>query len=227
MTNNNSIYALGDIHGEWGHTILTIKTFDLRDCVIISVGDIGIGLGTFGEQEEKLSSVNELLKDRNIEFMGVRGNHDDPEYFQGDYNFSNMSFLKDYTVKNIFGRKFQFVGGAVSIDRVDRLEDVSWWRDEIFNLDLFLAEKCDVLITHSAPSYVFNAQKCFIETYLNRDESLWDDLVKERKDHDLLIDHCQPNKHYCGHFHISQALKSPKEHGCESRILDINELILI
>ena len=65
--------------------------------------------------------------------------------------------LADYTVEEIGGKTYLFVGGALSIDRELRLEGHSWWSDEdIKELSddewNSIAGKFDVVITHTAPS---------------------------------------------------------------------------
>ena len=221
---NISIYILGDTHGNWTPLLSRINYFDIRDCTIIHVGDIGLGFKDFDDQEEELEKINESFKERGINFMGIRGNHDDPQYFDGHYNFTNMDFLPDYTVREIGGRKFQFIGGATSVDRMQRKEDISWWKDEKFDFDPDRCVKCDVLITHSAPSWNGPTDKDPISNWCRVDKDLWSELQLERIEHSRVIELCQPSRHYCGHFHLSS---SSKNDGCISRILNIDELLEI
>ena len=41
--NVNSVYAIGDIHGNFKSIPYNIKHYDLHDCVLIFCGDIGFG----------------------------------------------------------------------------------------------------------------------------------------------------------------------------------------
>ena len=54
---NISIYILGDTHGNWTPLLSRINYFDIRDCTIIHVGDIGLGFKDFDDQEEELEKT--------------------------------------------------------------------------------------------------------------------------------------------------------------------------
>lgn len=219
---DKQIYALGDIHGNWNPLIKRIDEYDIRDCTIICVGDIGLGFKSYNRQEEELSKVNEKFRKRRIKFFGIRGNHDDPHYFDGGYEFSNMEFLRDYEVRTFGEKVFQFIGGATSVDRTQRVEGVSYWEDEKFNFNPDQCVECDVLITHSAPPWNGPTDKGPIKWWCGADKNLWSELQIEREEHGKLFGLCKPSKHYCGHFHLSS---TAKKDDCVSRILDIDELL--
>ena len=94
--------------------------------------------------------------------------------------FSNLEFIEDYTVKDLNGEKFLFVGGAISIDRRYRRESIDYWIDEPFVFDENKAQECDVLVTHSAPSWIGPFDKDGISGWCAKDENLWDEGVMER-----------------------------------------------
>jgi len=219
---SETIYALGDTHGTWGPLKFNIKKHNIRGCTIIHVGDIGLGFRSKKFYDDEIGKMNELFAERDIQFLGIRGNHDDPEYFDGSYKFSNFELLQDYTVRKLGGKTFQFVGGAISVDRTMRIEGKSYWKDEIFVLDSDKIEECDVLITHSAPSWNGPANKDPIAYWLEKDETLWNELRGERSNIDKLVQQCNPKRHYCGHFHLSE---TSEYDGCTSRILNIDELL--
>ena len=217
------LLILGDTHGEWASLFNYLDRINCRDAVMLHVGDVGIGFR--GNQKLEVGSlviVNNQLKERNIRLYAIRGNHDDPSYFNGSYNFSNLELLPDYSQISINGERFLFVGGAVSIDRINRTMYRSWWPDEGLVLDEGKAVECDVLITHTAPSWIGPTDKNGIEFYTNRDNSLWKECVEERSVVDKLLALTKAKKHYCGHFHESVLAKN---NGCTSRILNIMELI--
>jgi predicted phosphodiesterase len=219
------VYAIGDIHGNWD----TIKHVNrlITDSVIISVGDYGIGF-----QQNKLKEVeiqqklNDILIDKNNTLMVVRGNHDDPSYFRKEttLRLSNIEFVEDYTMRDFNGFRVLFVGGAVSIDRLYRKQDVSYWKDEVFVLHENKIKECDILITHSSPTWNGPFDKLAVNGFCTSDSSLWDECVKERKDIDTLIKLSKAKKHYCGHFHGSWMTNLGN---CYSRILDIDEVVNI
>jgi hypothetical protein len=219
------ILAVGDIHGKWDSLFYRINEIDLRDCTLIGVGDLGVGFIEAPKQARQNEHINNFFKGRNIEFLGIRGNHDDPKYFDGTINYNNFKLLPDYTTLTLNDKKFLFVGGAVSIDRIIRKEGISYWKDEAFKLNYAKFKRCDVLITHSAPMWNGPINKnAMIKNFCERDLTLWDECTKERKEHDILIKLTGAKRHYCGHFH--ECLMATVD-DCTSTILDELQILEI
>jgi predicted phosphodiesterase len=211
------IYIVGDIHGKWDQLFLKIKASGIRNFTLIGVGDLGVGFLDADKQARQFDYVNSFFGGKGIDFIGIRGNHDDPSYYDGSIDYSNFKLLPDYTSLTLNDKEFLFVGGAVSIDRKIRKEGVSYWADEKFILDHSKIKRCDVLVTHSAPTWSGPFDKSGISGWCDRDETLWDECLQERKDHDVLIKLCGASRHYCGHFHTSSSVDFD---GCISTILD-------
>jgi len=211
------IYIVGDIHGKWDQLFLKIKAAGVRDLILIGVGDLGIGFLDPNKQARQFDYVNSFFGGKGIDFIGIRGNHDDPSYYDSSIDRSNFKLLADYTSLILNDKEFLLVGGAVSIDRKIRKEGVSYWADEKFILDHSKIKRCDVLVTHSAPTWSGPFDKSGISGWCDRDETLWDECLQERKDHDVLIKLCGASRHYCGHFHTSSSVDFD---GCISTILD-------
>jgi hypothetical protein len=219
------IYIVGDVHGELSQLREIIKKRDIENCYLICVGDLGIGFQYNEEGERYLCELfNKFLSSRNVEFMSIRGNHDNPKFFNGDspITLSNFKLLPDYHRATLNDEEFLFIGGAVSIDRKIRIEGQSYWKDEIFELKKEFIHKCDVLITHSAPTWLGPLDKKGILSWCEKDEFLWRDCLKEREDHDILFELAKPKKSYAGHFH---QYSSVEHNGCWGRILDELEII--
>lgn len=223
MNNDKPIYILGDVHGQFARLRENIDKYDIRDCHVICVGDLGIGFqhpakGELGECQK----LNTFLHGRNIHFMSIRGNHDDPQYFNGPkrIELSNFRLLPDYHTETLNGERFMFVGGAVSIDRVYRIEGRSYWCNEVFVYDPDKVTDCDVLITHSAPYWNGPFDKDGLACWCEKDKTLWDECYRERREHDELIQKCGAKRHYCGHFH---AYSWVDFRDCYSTILDIDQ----
>ncbi|MCC8173641.1 MAG: hypothetical protein LIP06_07850 [Tannerellaceae bacterium] len=102
----------------------------------------------------------------------LRGNHDDPEYFdKGLIDFPLMKTIPDYTVIHFQKRRILCVGGGISVDRFLRKQrmsnkDVKLYLDgEAPNFDLSKLEmisseiRIDTVITHTAPSFCFPIPK--------------------------------------------------------------------
>lgn len=217
------IILVGDSHGEWQSLFKKIEDNKIFDCVLIQVGDLGAGFNKGHERD--FVKYNEFFKKRGIDFRACRGNHDHPSYFDGGITFSNFKLMPDYTVV-IFGNEtWQFVGGAISVDRKYRVEGRDYWRDEKFVFDKDKAVKCDVLVCHSAPIWIGPACKGgFVQPFIDRDIHLYDELVKEREEIQKLFDICRPKKAFFGHFHRSEYNEYHGEgYTCKGRIIDILE----
>lgn len=219
---NLPIIMMGDTHSI-SILISTMAKADLSDCIVIHVGDIGIFDRYLKDIDTILEGVNNTFRDKNITFYGIRGNHDDPAYFTEEYfnKFDHLKLVPDYTKINIQGEEFLFVGGAISVNRKDLVQNDDWWEDEVFVLKPELAVSCDVLITHTTHPYVGPVDKSRITHFLDNDPSLWSQLQIERRNLHTLFKKVRPKKHYCGHFHVSEALDHM---GCMCRILNVGEL---
>jgi len=223
LTNKNTmdIYILGDNHGQYTKLLSIISKFDLRDSYILHVGDGGEGFHDQYESFDLYDRLNSVFLSRNIQYLSIRGNHSNPDFFHGNFKFSNFELLEDYSFREIEGIKFFFVGGAVSIDRKVRQEGVSWWRGEEFVLIPEKAQKCDILITHSAPIWNGPTTKGPIRSWEVDDATLWAECCEERKNVSSLIELCQPKYHFCGHFH---SVCRAENNGCKSRVCGELEL---
>jgi hypothetical protein len=218
--NNENIFILGDHHGNYFNLARQIKESNLQGSALIHVGDGGEGFPNF-KTENDFNRLNALFKELDCVYYSIRGNHSNPLYFKGDsrIDLSNFKLLEDYTVAKVNGEKWQFVGGAISVDRCRRTLDWDYWTDEAFILDLDKAVNCDVLVTHTTPTWNGPTGKDKIEWYCNQDALLWDELVKERNDIDALINACFPHKHFCGHMHNYSYMDLGE---IESRIIEMD-----
>lgn len=224
-----SLLICGDIHGKFRSTVVdslekTIKRLQIEDCIIFCVGDCGIGFcDTIKKEYNQISDLNNFFKRRNITFLSIRGNHDNPFFWDiAPVDLSHFKLIPDYTVLNINGERFLCVGGAISIDRSNRIDGKSYWKNEIFNLDRSKIVECDVIITHSAPPWIGPNDKSGISYWCETDKELWADCKKERKEHGELYKLSKCKKSYSGHFHQYISFDHDE---CYATILDELQLI--
>ena len=220
-----SIFIVGDVHGKFKQLLNKLPTQNNSPVEIICVGDLGIGFHPSQEMEQsQLKVLNGLFKARNITFYSIRGNHDDPDYFRGStrVELSNLVLLDDYTTLEFGGKKLLLVGGAVSIDRLVRIENIDYWKDEGFILDESKISECDILITHSAPAWIGPCSENDIKYWTSRDPTLWEECVAERRAHNKLTRLAKPSRLYAGHFH---GFYNVEHEGCNARILDELEIV--
>lgn len=218
---NKPICFWGDTHGDWrkdGFIQHLIRTRNLSGSNVIQVGDFGIGFREDTVDFANLQNLNDALIKDDIHLYVIRGNHDNPKYFKGGQEFSNILFLPDYTVLVADNVNILCVGGAVSIDRTTSKKAVfktgrhHWWKDEVFVYDeglinsIIEAFKIHIVVTHSAPSAFYpQTFNNIVFDYAAVDPILIQDLIAERKRIDMLHDNIvEKNKishWFYGHFH--------------------------
>ena len=215
---------MGDNHGAYNDVMHLVKHNDIKDSYLIHVGDGGEGFLSSEKQLRQFNVLNDFFKSRNVFYKSIRGNHSDPSYFKEEkrVNLSNFELIEDYTIMKYNNKLIQFIGGAISIDRVARTEGMSYWIDEPVYLNRDKCQKVDVLVTHTAPSWCFPQKfNGIVYNWSLRDAYLLEELTNERAIMDEIFKICQPSLHLYGHFHSSHFEET---RGCVHRLLDINEI---
>lgn len=227
------VFVLGDLHGDFRKLHRYLNNGVIDRSLVIQVGDF-FGFPTFSEERwyENLESLNAKLEEHECDLWAIRGNHEDPTFWSNadkrkkfELQHPNIKLIPDYTSHWINGKKFTFVGGAISIDRHVRKEGESWWKDEVLEPIPEDLEECDVLIMHTAPSW-FNKHPKDLSSPLmqwatDNDDDLLDDIVEERLQADCIMDATKPRFIYGGHFHnSSRDFRGNTSYQC----LNINEL---
>lgn len=265
-----NIYYIGDTHGDLRRIAGKIHNGAFAEgSILIHVGDVGLG---FHELDRWLvNSLDDLLTNKNLRLLAIRGNHDDPAFFSTtglldrsgrvmvEEEFVNIDsihgqhapsssatgftkslyLLHDYQSLLIDGRKFMFIGGAISVDRKHRVAQGSgYWEGEVISrisreaLDRFSETyltdtPLDVLVTHSAPMEFAPADdpekgsdvvRHFAK--VQNDLTLVQECLDERKYLSLVREVLSPKEWYYGHFHKSA---NSVYKGTEYRCLDIQE----
>lgn len=198
LTKYKEVYATGDIHGLFRMLVssLTVQN-GLCDSVVVVCGDIGMGFYKRGYYTDEFRWMQSRLEKQNVTVIMFRGNHDNPEYFDnpeygefqwfGDCKYKNAYLIPDYTVLKTNSGNVLCAGGAVSIDRSVRTENISWWRDEKFQMPDELdyleiaSEGISMVATHTCPKCcgpLFNNAM----GYENADPMLMCELQNERLD---------------------------------------------
>jgi hypothetical protein len=232
MSNDLKVVLIcGDIHGDFDVIPDYIKKHELSNVIVLQCGDFGIGFANKYKEIKRLEYLSKRLDCYNSKLFVLRGNHDDPSYFtSGEYNITdNVVLLKDYQVFNINGFNYLPIGGGISIDRTNRWKWKSgYWKDEIINYSFIVEELTDinVVLSHSAPSFVSPLLKDNINYWIARDENLNNDLNLERntltKIYENLVKNNNISHWYYGHFHFSNIEYYNKT---KFHLLNINEII--
>ena len=219
----NLLLFVGDIHGDVRY--LYDKCSHIEDALVIQVGDAGFGFSHYLKESQTLKTFNELCKDKNLDLVFVRGNHDSKNRFikfANELKLSNIHFPIDYEVIKFNKQQIQLIGGAVSLDRSQRQEGINYWFNETVDCDLSRCQNVDILVTHTAPTFChpvgFNE---FVFQWAQRDKFLLNDLKNEREQLNDILRACNPKLHVYGHFHQSHVEAIDD---CTHKLLDINEV---
>jgi UDP-2,3-diacylglucosamine pyrophosphatase LpxH len=204
---------IGDVHGRFPELRDRLLRFGMERQTLIQVGDFGVGFRPLHEEMRELAALDASLGEAGNTLYVIRGNHDNPAYFvtSSPLNLPHITFLEDYSLLEIDGRKLLLAGGAISIDRRVRREGVSYWRDEGFRLDLRRLEQLDLadlwaVVTHTAPTFVEPRELSdLVRYYLESDPELLQELREERQAVDRLYEavtaRSRPEYWLYGHFH--------------------------
>ena len=221
------LFFLGDTHGEnmcIAPHLIKGKADSIEQKAIIHVGDFGIGFSsTVRDEIKKLDILNQRLKENNITLYIVRGNHDDPSWFKSPtYEWTQITFVPDHTLLTINLKDHEPIkiychGGAVSVDRSNKIKDVNYWPEEKFTCPspeqlLEIPTDLDIIVTHTRPLGVEpSVYNQMVMNMCSKDDQLDNDLKKEQKDMKKMFDSIRERNdiknnivHYFGHFHWSR-----------------------
>ena len=150
MNNNTNIYEFsdakgivvsGDIHGDFTQLVFkTCVSKKITDTLIVVAGDCGFGFHNPGYYEDIYTKLSSRLEKANNWIVFVRGNHDNPAYFDGQrVNRKRWKAVPDYSIIKACGHTILCVGGAISADRTWR--NNKEYEDEYFRR-LYQEFKC-------------------------------------------------------------------------------------
>ena len=181
------LYVTGDLHGdETRLRVFSRRLFKKHD-VLLVCGDFGFVWDGGAEEKKRLAALEKL--DCTIFF--IEGTHDNldllaqypEETFCGGTVRrvgKNLLWMQRGEIYTIEGRSVFALGGAESPDADERIEGVSWWKNEQPTLEelrrgaenLRRAGYVDLILTHQSPcdglgligeqTETVNAQKVFL-----------------------------------------------------------------
>lgn len=217
----SKIFICGDVHGgeDYGLRKLTSSKFPegkelTKDDYVIIAGDFGC-IWDVNESKKQEAYNLKWLASKPWTTLFIDGNHENfdrlnslptKQMFNGTVGVVNDSIyhLKRGEVYTINGKTFFTFGGATSVDKNQRREFISWWKEEIPNIKEIqhglvnlakVENKVDYVITHTCPG------KIFYYSLPGFSEKNADPTYKILNMFYDLIDY----KHwYFGHFHIDK-----------------------
>lgn len=208
-----NLYIVGDIHGELSTLVFNLtQRYKIKNANVIVAGDFGVGFGKDEYEKQLYNKVKERLDKNNINIYAVRGNHDNPKYFDGKHDFERLHYLVDYEITEISGKTILPIGGAISIDRDIRIKTNEnwekynsdkrcWWKNEdVERVNITtLPTKVDIIITHEAP-LTFEP---IIIKQPSMDLELYEDILASRQYLNRILEEVNFNWWFYGHYHSS------------------------
>lgn len=205
------IFLTGDIHNFLDIKKLNTKNFPIQKELtkndhLIILGDFGFPWVDGESREDKYWL--DWLNNKNFTTLYLDGNHENfnalNKYPEVEYKGAMCHQLRDsvYHIKRgevitLDNINFLCMGGAVSIDRAYRTENISWWKEEVpsyqeWEKAFSNVSKADVILSHDGPY-----------SLLNRFLGVKKDSVNQMLDR-LLESDMGANKWFFGHHHINK-----------------------
>jgi predicted phosphodiesterase len=139
----NKLTVIGDVHGKRKQYLDIIKDVDYS----VQLGDMDFNY-------DHLNNVGE-----NHLFFG--GNHDNYDIINNcKNNLGDFGLLNDRF--NWINEPVFFIRGEDSIDKNQRIDGVSWWRNEELSksqmdlvVDMYCEQKPDIILTHGCPDLIY------------------------------------------------------------------------
>lgn len=215
------IYITGDTHRDFRRVAFFCGTTGTRsEDILVILGDAGINY--FGGHKDR--EFKRMLAELPITLFCIHGNHEQrpqtlPGYREAQWHggtvymegeFPNLLFAKDGEIFDLGGKRCIVIGGAYSVDKVDRLENNwGWWADEQPDATVkrtveaklkACGYRVDVVLSHTCPL------KCEpVETFLPGVDQSGVDKSTERW-LDTIEGHLSYGRWYCGHYHTEKRI---------------------
>ncbi len=225
------IVVSGDIHGDFNQLVFKLcLQYRMRDTLLIVAGDCGFGFEKKESYENMVKRNSRRMDEANNWIVFVRGNHDNPAYFDG-HAFKHRRFIAvpDYTIIQNCSHTILCVGGAISIDRQHRINEWkyrqmrststytndattnsflknTYWSNEPPLFDekkmdtIHLQYSIDTVITHTAPSFCELFAKGNLSQWAESDTHLIADVKSERATMDKLHERIVQDHHPVTHW---------------------------
>lgn len=177
----------------------------VENCVFAILGDSTFGMCKDAYYDTLLKKIQEYLEADNNYLVFIRGNHDDPSFYEKDmdkFKYDRIKFISDYTVLKTKQGNSLCIGGGISVDRTWRQKQMShinrfkkdfkrllWWdKENVQPYSEIIAElkenglEINSILTHTFPIELIREDRK--EDYLSsawfkQDETLQNDIIKE------------------------------------------------
>jgi len=236
------IYITGDTHGDFYDLKHRIKhTRMTEEDMLIICGDFGFIWRTEGTNLDQENERLDQLAALPPTIVFIDGNHENfdrlnklpsKEKFGATVGVvrENIYHLRRGYVYTIAGKTFFTVGGGVSIDKAQRIPNISWWAEEIPSEEersrgwkslKEVGNKVDYILTHAAP---LQAEKFIagVMRHMGYYGSFKLDTLKVESDFNTQVfDKVEYQEWHFGHYHFDA---KSKENNLYCHHYDVKEL---
>lgn len=214
------ILVTGDTHGNIDFNKIKL----LSDKKILTMNDYLIIAGDFGAIWDKntLDSDLSIYENLNFNILFVDGNHENfnllnsfpvQKWNGGDVHVirDNIKHLKRGQVFIIDNKKILTFGGATSIDKYFRTENISWWKEEVPTIDDLQHAKSnlekynnqvDYIITHSIDENALAQLSISLKSKIK--------VFEENYLLNWIAENVTYKHWYFGHFHLDVSIDNNK-----------------
>lgn len=209
------VVLVGDVHGRFSDELYSLFGViselpkSVKPGSIIILGDVGLGFSVSGTALFDICmDTCEALGELGWHVYLIRGNHDNPKCWETP-DREYVTFVKDNSVIEINGLRYYVTGGGTSIDRFNRIEGRSWWKDESLVVpsiqELRTLEPIHGILSHVGPPPP-DLPSHLLDYFKVRDPNLETDLELERIQIDRLTA-LRPKVWYFGHYHVTRTFE--------------------
>jgi Icc-related predicted phosphoesterase len=209
----NKILFAGDWHGDaWAVAQMLEYAREQEVDVIIQLGDFGLWPGESGASY--LKKVKTLALRFKIPILWIDGNHEDfPQLTRKALDpLSGLRKYSEYLYhlpRNYRwewdGVIFHALGGATSLDRLNRVEGIDWWSGEAITAEEAKVAQslggCDVLLLHDCPEGVKIPGIDRLSSLRYWPESTLREAWAHREQLASICSKLEPKMIFHGHFH--------------------------
>lgn len=219
------IYITGDTHGDmrrFSTDCFPESHYMTKNDYVVILGDFGL-IWSQKETKEERYWLN-WLDSKPFTTLFVDGNHENfnrlNKFPMSDMfgsrvgKISNSIFhLFRGEVYNIDNQKIFTFGGGLSVDKMYRVPEISWWKEEypsqdemdnaLHNLEQNSWE-VDYIFTHTGPKSVFEllmVNPNFKSIISPQNQYKFNDAVSKFLDH--IYTNTKFKRWYCGHYHVN------------------------
>lgn len=241
FNNKQSLIISGDIHGEFEAIVYKLNNY--AETVLIVCGDIGMGFHKDEDYHTLFKKLNLKLSKKGNQLVMFRGNHDNPDYFNGSFKtYKHLHLIPDYSIVEITGvANVLCIGGATSVDRSLRIHEEArskrktYWGNaelpffdekKLNEINNLYSDNLQIVATHTCPSFAYPTTKQGVSYWIQEDEGLNQTLDYERNTMDKIFSKLCENQSnitdwYYGHFHEH---KLERHQNINFRLCDCGEI---